>query len=305
MRAAMRGTTLRASAGGARGRAASAAAPSPPRASPAALLSRAAPTQCALAPPAAARIAAMLSAAAARARAAQLGASSALNSAAAAQPPTSRDAFAPPADAASRPLGPAVLPPDEARHLVSTPAQRAVFAAWAALEAALLASALASPGVAASVAAAPAAALGAFLALVTAAWLAADLIVGLFHFFVDNYGSADTPVMGSTVDAFQGHHTQPWLITRGQFCTVVEGPCMTQLPLQLAALACAGPAGRVFMAAYAFWSVTAQLAHAWSHERRSQLPAAVRALQDAGVLISCKARGQLCACALLFCFAEE
>ncbi len=240
----------------------------------------------------------MLSAAAARARAAQLGASSALNSAAAAPPPTSRDAFAP-ADAASRPLGPAVLPPDEARHLVSTPAQRAVFTAWAALEAALLASALASPGVAASVAAAPAAALGAFLALVTAAWLAADLIVGLFHFFVDNYGSASTPVLGSTIDAFQGHHTQPWLITRGQFCTVVEGPCMTQLPLQLAALACAGPAGRVFMAAYAFWSVTAQLAHAWSHERRSQLPAAVRALQDAGVLISCKARGQLCARARL------
>jgi ubiquitin-conjugating enzyme E2 variant len=241
----------------------------------------------------------MLSAAAARARAAQLGASSPPNSAACA-PPSSRDAVAALAPAtpaeASRPLGPAVLPPDEARHLVSTPAQRSVFAAWAALEAALLASAFASPGVAAAAVAAPAAALGIFLALVTAAWLAADLIVGLFHFFVDNYGSASTPVLGSVIDAFQGHHTQPWLITRGQFCTVVEGPCMTQLPLQLAALACAGPAGRVFMASYAFWSVTAQLAHAWSHERRSQLPAAVRALQDAGVLISCKARTLRRAC---------
>ena len=260
----------------------------------------AAPTQCTLAPPAAVRTASALRAAVLLAVKRSCG--GAPWGAALVTPlplVEQRDATSAEEAASSRPLGPAVLPPDEARHLISTPAQRATVAAWACLEVALLLRAATAPGAAAAAAAAPGATAMALFALVAAAWLAADLAVGLFHFFVDNYGDEHTPVIGHVIAAFQGHHTQPWLITRGQFCTVVEGPCMTQLPLQLAVLACgAGPAGCVFMAAYAAWSVTAQLAHAWSHERRTHLPAAVRVLQDMGILVSCKVRSTFhCACA--------
>lgn len=189
----------------------------------------------------------------------------------------------------ARPPGPAELDADEAKWLFSTRAQRQTFATWAALEVALLCKAAAAPGALAAASASPALAAAQGLALVAAAWLAADLVVGVFHWSVDNYGSGATPVIGHVIDAFQSHHERPWLITRGQFCTVVEGPCVTQMPLQAAALLLASsPGALLFWAAFAAMTVTAQLAHAWSHANRAALPPLVRALQDAGVLISTK-----------------
>ena len=198
----------------------------------------------------------------------------------------------------ARPPGPAELDADEAKWLFSTRAQRQTFATWAALEVALLCKAAAAPGALAAAAASPALAAAQGLALVAAAWLAADLVVGVFHWSVDNYGSGATPLIGHVIDAFQSHHERPWLITRGQFCTVVEGPCVTQMPLQAGALLLASsPGALLFWAAFAAMTVTAQLAHAWSHANRAALPPLVRALQDAGVLISTKVRPACVACA--------
>lgn len=39
---------------------------------------------------------------------------------------------------------------------------------------------------------------------------------------VDNYGDADTPVFGSQIAAFQGHHQRPWTITEREFCNNVH-----------------------------------------------------------------------------------
>lgn len=36
--------------------------------------------------------------------------------------------------------------------------------------------------------------------------LIADLVSGVFHWSVDNYGDSKTPVFGSVIEAFQGHH---------------------------------------------------------------------------------------------------
>lgn len=187
-----------------------------------------------------------------------------------------------------RALGPVTLAPHEAASLVATPAQNAILAAWLLLAASLLAQVACAS--AALVASPPVLAAGA-AALAVAAWLAADLVVGLFHFFVDNYGNATTPVLGQVIEAFQGHHDAPWLITRGALPTVVEGPCVVSMPWLAAALLL-GPSAPVglFTLFFAAWAVTAQLAHAWSHERRALLPPAVRLLQDAGVFISCKVR---------------
>lgn len=36
--------------------------------------------------------------------------------------------------------------------------------------------------------------------------LIADLVSGVFHWSVDNYGDRNTPVFGTVIEAFQGHH---------------------------------------------------------------------------------------------------
>lgn len=46
-----------------------------------------------------------------------------------------------------------------------------------------------------------------------AAYVLADLGTAFYHFFVDNYGDARTPVFGGQIAAFQGHHQRPWTIT--------------------------------------------------------------------------------------------
>ena len=77
--------------------------------------------------------------------------------------------------------------------LRSTPKQRLVVALWAALELALacrVASDVSSPEGALCVAAS-----------LVAAFFAADLGSGLFHWATDNYGDKRTPVLGGVIDA--------------------------------------------------------------------------------------------------------
>ena len=130
-----------------------------------------------------------------------------------------------------------------------------------------------------------------------AAWWLSDLGTGIFHWAVDNYGGKSTPLLGSVIDAFQGHHKWPWTITRRQFANNVHGICLPVMPFQAAAVAAAaagaglGAAGTAFVAAFAFFVPMSQQFHSWSHLRRGDVPPAVAALQDAGVLISCRAHG--------------
>lgn len=39
-----------------------------------------------------------------------------------------------------------------------------------------------------------------------AGFVIADLVSGVFHWSVDNYGDSNTPVFGTVIEAFQGHH---------------------------------------------------------------------------------------------------
>lgn len=83
----------------------------------------------------------------------------------------------------------------ELASTAATPAQRALLAGWLLLQLAVLAHAGgADPLVG--------------VALFAAAWLVADLVVGVFHFAVDNYGEDDHPL----VAAFQYHHHRPWCV---------------------------------------------------------------------------------------------
>ena len=48
---------------------------------------------------------------------------------------------------------------------------------------------------------------------------------------------------------------------------------------------------RLFGATFLLFTALAQQTHAWSHLKRGDVPPLVLALQDAGVLISCRAHG--------------
>ena len=184
-------------------------------------------------------------------------------------------------------LGPAVLSSEDEASLQTTASQRGICMTWLVLQAGLWAKALAAPGSLATIAATPVLSLAHAAALCVAAWAAADLFVGIFHWSVDNYGDEATPVMGATIAAFQGHHDHPWLITRGELCTIIDGPCVATMPMLMAAILWSSPPVAVVMAFYTAWSVLAQLTHKWSHERRCTMPPLVARLQDAHVFISC------------------
>jgi hypothetical protein len=49
-----------------------------------------------------------------------------------------------------------------------------------------------------------------------------DFSTGVCHWAVDNYGSKSTPLIGTLCNAFQGHHNEPWTITKRSFVNNVH-----------------------------------------------------------------------------------
>ncbi|KAJ8437701.1 hypothetical protein Cgig2_030723 [Carnegiea gigantea] len=110
-------------------------------------------------------------------------------------------------------------------------------------------------------------------------YILADLGSGVYHWAIDNYGDATTPILGAQIEAFQGHHKWPWTITRRQFAnnlhalarviTFMTSSYMTQPNSRLS--------GCIMFS---------QQFHAWAHSTKSKLPKIVVGLQDLGVLVS-------------------
>lgn len=120
-----------------------------------------------------------------------------------------------------------------------------------------------------------------------AGYVLADLGSGVYHWGIDNYGGAETPIFGSQIEAFQGHHKWPWTITRRQFANNLHALArvitFTVLPIDLL---CNDPVLHGFVCMFSGCIMFSQQFHAWSHGTKSKLPSSVIALQDAGVLIS-------------------
>lgn len=168
---------------------------------------------------------------------------------------------------------------------VETPYQRAVVAAHFAVTAFNLFTAWhAMPAFASMVDLAPLA------ATVMSSIVLGDLGTGVFHWSVDNYGSIKTPVFGSVCVAFQGHHDTPWTITFRSFCNnVYKIAYGTIPPLLLLAVMQPQPLTLVFFTLFINWWLISQELHKFAHMR--QPPAAVRFLQDAGIILSRKEHG--------------
>lgn len=120
-----------------------------------------------------------------------------------------------------------------------------------------------------------------------AGYVLADLGSGVYHWGIDNYGDASTPVFGPQIEAFQGHHRWPWTITRREFANnlhaLARAVAVLVLPIDLL---CDDPTALGFVALFSGCIMFSQQFHAWAHGTKSRLPQLVVALQDAGILVS-------------------
>eukprot|EP01018_Ginkgo_biloba_P011141 Gb_03374 [translate_table: standard] len=115
----------------------------------------------------------------------------------------------------------------------------------------------------------------------------ADMGTGIYHWGIDNYGDANTPIFGSQIDAFQGHHRRPWTITKRQFANNIHALARpASLILGAFILLPSNTGFDAFAGVMTGCIVFSQQFHCWSHCKKSQLPALVIGLQDKGVLVS-------------------
>ncbi|KAG4923962.1 hypothetical protein JHK87_049502 [Glycine soja] len=118
-------------------------------------------------------------------------------------------------------------------------------------------------------------------------YILADLGSGVYHWAIDNYGDASIPIVGTQIEAFQGHHKWPWTITKRQFANnlhaLARAVTFTVLPI---VLLCHDPIVEGFVGMCSGCIMFSQQFHAWSHGTKSRLPPLVVALQEAGVLVS-------------------
>ncbi|EFJ49416.1 hypothetical protein VOLCADRAFT_89823 [Volvox carteri f. nagariensis] len=126
------------------------------------------------------------------------------------------------------------------------------------------------------------------------AYILSDLGTGIYHWGVDNYGDGNTPVFGRQIAAFQGHHQRPWTITQREFANnlhQVFGPA-SYAAAALLSLSPVMPLGwNAWSSSFLFLVCMSQQFHAWSHMKKSELPPAVVALQDSGLLIGRRMHG--------------
>ncbi|KAK0599596.1 hypothetical protein LWI29_006764 [Acer saccharum] len=118
-------------------------------------------------------------------------------------------------------------------------------------------------------------------------YILSDLGSGVYHWGIDNYGDASTPIFGSQIEAFQGHHKSPWTITRRQFANnlhaLARAITFVVLPIDIL---CDDPTLQGFVGVCSGCIMFSQQFHAWAHGTKSKLPPPVVALQEAGVLVS-------------------
>lgn len=131
--------------------------------------------------------------------------------------------------------------------------------------------------------------------MTVASWLLADFGSGVLHWSVDNYGNGKTPIMGSIIAAFQGHHSAPWTITQRGFCNNVHKLCIPFGPVPVAiisALTGFNPFATFFLTTFCIFEIMSQEFHKWSHQLKSESPAWVNWLQKVGLTVGRKPHAQ-------------
>jgi len=127
-------------------------------------------------------------------------------------------------------------------------------------------------------------------AALVASWLAADAMSGLVHYFADNHGSPDWPVLGDAlIRPFREHHEHPERLLEHGVLERSGGPALLGCSVLGLALLVPGPAlAQVGMLGFSlglggFTALTNEV-HALAH--RPIVPRWVRFLQRRGILLS-------------------
>lgn len=129
----------------------------------------------------------------------------------------------------------------------------------------------------------------ALLAIAVTAYLAADLVSGIVHFLADNFGNAETPIVGRMfVFPFREHHTDPLAITRHGFLETNGASCMVSLPPLFTTIAFTHAtehtALRIWVLAFLSAVFLTNQIHKWSHMVNP--PRTVRFLQSCRLILS-------------------
>ena len=127
------------------------------------------------------------------------------------------------------------------------------------------------------------------LVLIVASWVAADFGSGVLHWSVDNYGNGRTPIMGSIIAAFQGHHSAPWTITKRGFANNVHKLCIPFGVVPMALItAIASPSTALFFTFFCVFEILSQEFHKWSHMTKGECPKWVNWMQSVGLSVARK-----------------
>ena len=124
------------------------------------------------------------------------------------------------------------------------------------------------------------------VAYVVAAWLAADLVTGVVHWWEDRYGDPSWPIVGRHVIApnILHHQHQRAMLAGGywkrNWTTIVPAAAVAAV-----ALAC----GQRWVALVAAFATQANEVHGWAHQRCCRV---IRGLQLLGVLCSPDGHGR-------------
>ncbi len=125
--------------------------------------------------------------------------------------------------------------------------------------------------------------------LVLAAYALADLLSGIVHFLLDNFGSPDTPVIGQKfVKPFRDHHVDPMEMTRGDFIAVNGDNVFACLPVLIPVFFFLDigrhPYAGVFIVALVGGVIMTNQLHKWAH--MPTVPRLVSAAQRRGIVLS-------------------
>ncbi|XP_076812052.1 plasmanylethanolamine desaturase 1-like isoform X1 [Clavelina lepadiformis] len=132
------------------------------------------------------------------------------------------------------------------------------------------------------------------LPCVFAGLLIADFESGFVHWFMDTYGSENTPILGETILAFRQHHRYPIAITYNTTIRTFGDPAASCLPQLLWSTWTIkhfiGDTFSYFLVLFVFaWcglqSWVNQI-HQWSHTHSKQIPPVAQLLQKVGLILS-------------------
>jgi plasmanylethanolamine desaturase len=120
---------------------------------------------------------------------------------------------------------------------------------------------------------------------VIAALVAADIVSGFVHWFADTWGSADWPILGSTlIRSFREHHVDQASITRHDFIETNGATGMVTLPVLASGLFFPSNSGKILILSFCLFIFLTNQIHKWAHQEKNS--AVVTLLQRFHLILS-------------------